>query len=234
MKPKFTLIELLVVIAIIAILASMLLPALNQARENARFSSCAGQVKQIGLAYGMYVNDFNDFVPVAGHPGDTDDTRFVSSGTVRRSGYLRRGGYLPSISGKAVAETAICYGNDRPKIFRCPGNGNHFFDRNAAASDYQSPRIVYFRDGSNITAHHADGNIAGCYKIQKLDPEYTILFDDLKTAYKNNPFYDTGNAHHSNKINRLFLDGSVDAIKIPMNETWYYWANVAGPGLKRN
>ena len=62
-KDVFTLIELLVVIAIIAILAGMLLPALNRARQSARTSACSGQVKSLGQALLMYVGDNKEYFP---------------------------------------------------------------------------------------------------------------------------------------------------------------------------
>ncbi|MBC8103717.1 MAG: DUF1559 domain-containing protein [Cytophagales bacterium] len=65
----FTLIELLVVIAIISILAAILFPVFAQARDKARSASCLSNLKQIGLSYSLYQQDYDGLLPLTNHSG---------------------------------------------------------------------------------------------------------------------------------------------------------------------
>ena len=93
----FTLVELLVVISIIALLVSILLPALNKAREQAHFVMCSTQMRQIGLAELEYADDYEDRFT----PGDwtgfviTAPKGIYFSDAARNMGHLLLGKYLP-------------------------------------------------------------------------------------------------------------------------------------------
>ncbi|MBR1966526.1 MAG: prepilin-type N-terminal cleavage/methylation domain-containing protein [Lentisphaeria bacterium] len=88
MKKQFTLIELLVVIAIIAILAGMLLPALNQARAKAVAAECISNLKQMGTIYNFYAMDNNDLHPLIIKKTGGGDSTHIYSSILARAGYI--------------------------------------------------------------------------------------------------------------------------------------------------
>lgn len=90
-KRGFTLIELLVVVAIIAILAAMLLPALSKARERARTAVCMSNLKQLGLAFIMYLDNHDEYFPIA---GNSSDFSAIWAQTLAKEGFITNGNIL--------------------------------------------------------------------------------------------------------------------------------------------
>jgi prepilin-type N-terminal cleavage/methylation domain-containing protein/prepilin-type processing-associated H-X9-DG protein len=233
-RPRgFTLIELLVVIAIIAILASLLLPALARAKEKAKAIKCISNLHQMALSYTLYANDNRDDIvtlylfqtapPGSLYPGDVtwwpdllrpylQGTNIIACPTVRDSTAFGVGG--PGGLGVAMGhpELTAWSGTWRPKL-----------------TPLKNPvKKIPFAD-SGLIANIMDNNPDNWIEVPNQQALYWRTPTNLG-YYQDDPQRPVN--RHSKRCNGGFADGHAEAIKVSKFGLQYFPGNAGATGLE--
>lgn len=205
MKKNFTLIELLVVIAIIAILAGMLLPALNSARARAYHSTCKSQLKQVGLSFQLYADDFNGDIPIY------NSTSYGGTWMGRMKDYLPLN-FASAIKKDAPDGVIAATGRAGKATFLCPGLRSVV--ARSAQPDYNyAMNGVYWTDGNANTAGTSVKKLAVKHPSQLLlisEPKHGVNALYYLTARASSALAAGTTKRHGKSINCLMTDGHVE------------------------
>lgn len=209
-RHGFTLIELLVVIAIIAILAAILFPVFAKARENARKSSCASNMKQLGLAGMQYLQDYDErYFAVY---DDGSGTRRIWADKIEPYVKNREVFLCPSLPNPGNINTSLQQTryqmNMHPGVAGCPGLFNEGWNNCPKMAAFAAPsETVLFVEGwSTWYQHYCNRHVGGNTGVRTDTTNGTV--------YINGQLNERTWPYHSEGLNVVFCDGHVKWEKI--------------------